>query len=70
MRSTGRSASAPVLLCRMVDDLLPGSKDTELRLLLVVLRQTLLRNKRFDWLASRQLKERTGRAGEAVSAAD
>jgi len=65
----GARASALVLLCRLVDDLLPGLKDTELRLLLVVLRQTLLRGKRFDWLASRQLKERTGRASEAVSAA-
>ncbi len=68
-QAPGVPASAPVLLCRVVDDLLPSLKDTELRLLLVVLRQTLLRNKRFDWLASRQLKERTGRASEAVSAA-
>jgi len=63
------SGSAVILLCRVVDHLLPDLKDTELRLLLVVLRQTLLRGKHFDWLASRQLKERTGRASEAVSAA-
>lgn len=66
---SGVPQHVPVLLCRVVDDLLPGLKDTELRLLLVVLRQTLLRGKRFDWLANRQLKERTGRASEAVSAA-
>lgn len=67
--AAGASRNTTDLLCRMVDDLLPGLKDTELRLLLVVLRQTLLRGKRYDWLASRQLKERTGRASEAVSAA-
>ncbi len=54
----------------LLDDLLPTLKDTELRVLLVVLRETAGRSdKPRDWLAHSQLKGRTGRASEAVSAA-
>ncbi len=59
----------------VIDSLLPTLKDTELRVLLVVLRQTWGwtttdgQVKSMDWLAHSQLKARTGRASEAVSAA-
>lgn len=59
----------------IIDDLLPNLKDTEIRLLLVCLRQTWGRMDRFgnertsDWLSHGQLKARTGRASEAVSGA-
>lgn len=53
----------------VIDTLLPDLKDTELRLLLVVLRQTWGRGKEADWLSHTQLKARTGRASEAVSGA-
>ena len=58
-----------VLPAVVIDTLLPQLKDTELRLLLVVLRQTWGRNKEADWLSHTQLKARTGRASEAVSGA-
>ncbi len=58
---------------------MPGLRDTELRVLLVVLRQTwgwqadrlsgVGRHKRRDWLSHRQLCKRTGRGSEAVSGA-
>jgi hypothetical protein len=53
---------------------MPTLKDTEWRVLLVVLRQTFQRRsdghgKAWDWLTHDQLKRRTGRASEAVSAA-
>ena len=63
------------LPCAVVDEILPRLKDTELRILLVVLRQTLGqrdrqgRVKTRDWLTHQQLCRRTGRASEAVSAA-
>lgn len=63
------------LPCPVIDAILPTLKDTELRVLLVVLRQTWGwrgpegKPKERDWLSHRQLKERTGRASEAVSAA-
>jgi hypothetical protein len=54
----------------LIDHLLPDLKDTELRVLLVVLRQTVGRGgKPADWLSHRQLKARTGRASEAIAAA-
>jgi hypothetical protein len=59
--------------CRLIDEVMPDLKDTELRLLLVVLRQTVGRRnpdgtpKERDWLSHSQLKARTGRASEAVS---
>lgn len=60
----------------VVDALLPDLKDTEIRVLLVVLRQTRgwvdpktgLPKER-DWLTHSRLKRATGRASEAVSAA-
>jgi len=62
-----------------VDEVMPGLRDTELRVLLVVLRQTLGWRadgaagsgayKRRDWLSHRQLCRRTGRGSDAVSAA-
>ena len=63
------------LPCPIIDELMPTLKDTELRVLLVVIRQTWGwrgtdgKPKERDWLSHRQLKERTGRASEAVSAA-
>jgi hypothetical protein len=60
----------------LVDEVLPTLRDTELRVLLVVLRQTwgwrdvtTGKHKARDWLTSGQLQRRTGRAGEAVSSA-
>lgn len=59
------------------DELLPGLGDTELRLLLVVLRGTLgyrepdgaggWRPKQRDWISHGQLLRRTGRGSEAIS---
>lgn len=64
---------------RLVDEIMPALKDTELRVLLVVLRQTAGwrsdrldpggPRKRRDWLSHRQLCRRTGRGSGAVSAA-
>ena len=60
--------SLPVLF---VDDVLPTLKDTELRVLLAVLRQTHVagRERASAWITSGELRRRTGRASEAVSAA-
>jgi len=68
---------------RLVDAVMPGLRDTELRVLLVVLRQTWgwradgqagggahnAAHKRRDWLSHRQLCRRTGRGSDAVSGA-
>ena len=64
---------------RLVDEVMPDLRDTELRVLLVVLRQTWGwradrlagsgAHKRRDWLSHRQLCRRTGRGSDAVSAA-
>lgn len=60
---------------RLVDTVLPTLKDTELRVLLIVIRQTWGwrdphgRTKARDWLSHRQLVRRTGRGSEAVSGA-
>ena len=66
---------------RLVDEVMPRLKDTELRILLVVLRQTAgwrsdrtetgsnRHTKRRDWLSHSQLCRRTGRGSGAVSAA-
>ena len=61
----------------LLDQVMPTLRDTELRVLLVVVRQTLgwqdgpdpSRRKERDWLTQSQLMRRTGRASEAVSAA-
>ena len=65
----------------LFDEVMPALKDTELRALLVVVRQTLgwregrgdgnggARFKRRDWLSHSQLVRRTGRGSEAVSSA-
>ena len=63
----------------LVDEVMPTLKDTELRILLVVLRQTAgwrsdrlaegVSHKRRDWLSHRQLCRRTGRGSDAVSGA-
>ena len=60
----------------LVDAEMPLLKDTELRVLLIVLRQTwgwrdkaTGRPKERDWLTHGRLKKSTGRASEAVSAA-
>jgi len=55
--------------------MLPTLKDTELRVLLIVLRQTIGRRdkqgraKSRDWLSHAQLVKRTGRGSDAVSSA-
>jgi len=64
---------------RLVDEVMPRLRDTELRVLLVVLRQTWGwkanrlaedgKRKRRDWLSHRQLCRRTGRGSDAVSGA-
>ena len=61
----------------LLDGVMPGLRDTELRILLVVVRQTLgwqegpdpKRRKERDWLTQSQLMRRTGRASGAVSRA-
>lgn len=59
----------------LLDELLPDLRDTELRVLLVVCRQTVGRadrdgrRRRSDWISQRQLMRRTGRASAAVSRA-
>lgn len=72
MREGGSvSGGITPLLGGLLDDLMPTLKDTELRVLLIVLRETLGRHpvKEADWLSHRQLRARTGRASEAVSSA-
>lgn len=60
---------------RLVDEVLPTLKDTELRVLLVVVRQTLgwregeRTFKQRDWISHGQMMRRTGRGSEAVSQA-
>ena len=61
----------------LLDRVMPALRDTELRVLLVVVRQTLgwqarpgsPRRKDRDWLTQSQLMRRTGRASGAVSRA-
>lgn len=58
----------------LLDTRMPALRDTEWRVLCVVVRQTLgwkegKGRRRRDWLSHSQLKRRTGRAGEAVSRA-
>ena len=82
-RSMTRAPWHPVPV-RLVDEAMPALKDTELRVLLVVLRQTWgwrpdrqagdgkqedHGHKRRDWLSHRQLCRRTGRGSDAVSGA-
>ena len=64
----GLIVAVPVLF---VDEWMPLLKDTELRVLLAVLRQTqvLGRETPTTWLTHRELRRRTGRASEAVTAA-
>ena len=71
-----RSVPIPNLL---FDELLPVLSDSELRLLLIVLRATIgwrepdgqggSRPKQRDWLSHRQLVMRTGRSSAAISSA-
>ncbi len=63
----------------LLDDVMPNLKDTEWRVLCVVVRQTLgwrgadakdrWRWKERDWISHSQLIRRTGRRSEAISAA-
>lgn len=69
MAAPAMPAAYPRLVARPTDEFLPSLKDSEARLLLVLLRETAGRGKAADWLTHGQLKARTGRAGEAVSAA-
>ena len=50
-------------------DNLAGFSDTELRILLVVTRQTLGWSKARDWLSGSQIQERTGRKKSAIKVA-
>jgi hypothetical protein len=64
---------------RLFDEYLPGLKDTELRVLLIIFRQTwgfrdgsdggVQRFRERDWISHRQLMSRTGRRSGAVSKA-
>ncbi len=65
---------------RLFDEVLPGLKDTELRVLLIVLRQTLgwregsdtgggWQYKKRDWISHSQMVKKTGRGSEAISRA-
>lgn len=65
----GAARTLVAIPAAVIDTILPQLKDTELRVLLIVLRQTWGRNKEVDWLSHTQLKARTGRASEAVSGA-
>jgi hypothetical protein len=79
--ASGRFLSWHPVPIHLVDEVMPRLKDTELRVLLVVLRQTWGwkadrteagskgQTKRRDWLSHRQLCRRTGRGSEAVSGA-
>ena len=58
----------------LLDKLMPDLRDTEWRLICVIVRQTLGwrdpqtgKRKQMDWLTQGQLKRRTGRASEAIS---
>ena len=59
----------------LLDRVMPTLRDTELRVLLVIVRQTLgwqvgtdpTRRKDRDWLTQSQFRQRTGRASEAIS---
>jgi hypothetical protein len=58
----------------LIDEVMPALRDTEWRVLCVVVRGTLGwregdGRKRRDWITHSQLKRRTGRASEAVSRA-
>jgi hypothetical protein len=72
-----RRAGAFPLPVTLVDEWMPRLRDTELRVMLVVVRQTAgwraapssPAHKRRDWLSHSQLVRRTGRGSEAVSAA-
>ena len=74
MPYTGGTTSVPN---ELLDLTLPELRDTELRVLLVIVRQTLGwqddtnpgRRKERDWLTQSQLMHRTGRASEAVARA-
>ncbi len=61
--------------CVLIDRVMPTLKDTEWRLICVIVRQTVgwgatgHRHKRRDWLTQRQLIARTGRNSAAISAA-
>ena len=57
----------------LIDDVMPSLKDTEWRVLCVIVRQTLGwkqgdsgKRKYSDWLSHRQLMTRTGRSSEAI----
>lgn len=73
------SAGAVPIPNRLFDEVLPALNDTELRVLLIVLRQTLgwregsdrggWQFKKRDWLTHGQLCRRTGRSSESVSKA-
>ena len=80
-RPAGKSASWYPVPVRLVDEVMPRLRDSELRILMLVLRQTAgwkadrtetgsdRRRKCRDWLSHSQLCRRTGRGSDAVSRA-
>ncbi len=61
---------------RLLDDVMPKLRDTELRVLAVIVRQTLGwrdpvtgKRKRVDWVTQSQFKRKTGRESAAISRA-
>ena len=52
-----------------LDEVMPWLTDTEWRVLLVVIRQTLGWNKERDWITRSQMAYRTGRSQDAVTRA-
>jgi len=73
-----RGSGAVPIPNRLFDELMPRLSDSELRVLLLVLRQTIgwrertedgWRHKRRDWISQAQMMKRTGRGSEAVSKA-
>ena len=75
----GQFAGCVPIPNRLFDEVLPELTDTELRVLLIVMRSTLgwregsddgtWRFKRRDWITHRQLIRRTGRSSASVSSA-
>jgi len=58
----------------LLDEVMPKLRDTELRVVLVIVRQTLGwvdretgKRRISDWISQGQLKKKTGRASEAIS---
>jgi len=76
MAELSKPAPYTLLPNHLVDHVMPTLRDTEWRIILVVLRQTVgwrgdspTGRRLRDWLSQSQLKRRTGRESEAISLA-